>query len=150
MAKKQPKKGAAKRAAKKAKVTRTTAETHGAESASDRALLAAADKAEVSGQTWKPQVPGDSIVGEVLSLKKDAKTKFGAATILILGVSGGATRVFCNKSLEDAIEEHGVKLGDRIAVQFKDSINTGKGRPFRLFVIVKQGKGKGKGKSPRK
>lgn len=136
-----PKKGGARKKARKAvKTTRTTPKITG----DDKALVADATKAEVSGSIWKPEVEGDTVTGEVLKIGKE-KGKFGEQTVMILLTSGGAVTVFANEPMERGLEEHKVAAGDRIAIQFKGSVPSGKGRPCRLFAVAKR-----KGKAVRK
>jgi len=130
-------KGKAKRAASKAKKSkRSKAETVGASKA-DAALVKSAKEKEVGSRSWKPELEGDAIVGDVLSYGKGISTRYGEATVLVLGTPDGAYTVYCNAGLERGLDDLAVTEGDRVAIVFKGKVKTKRGRPFKLFAVEK-------------
>jgi len=139
-----PKRGKAKRLAEKAR--KGSGRTEPLVTGSDAALVAAAGKAQVSGSIWKPEVEGDTLVGDVLKIGKE-KGRYGEQTVVVVLTDGGAVTAYANAPMERGLEENQVKVGDRIAIQYKGSVRTGKGRPCRLFAVVtSKAEGKARGR----
>jgi hypothetical protein len=123
-------KGAAKRAARK------EVEVLG----DNRKLIDAATAAKLSGSVWKAEVEGDTIAGEILKLGQ-SKGKFGKqTTMLIDSGKDGVRTVYANESMQRGIDECKAEVGDRIAVQYRGTVPTGRGRPFKLYAVVKAAK----------
>jgi len=124
--------GKAKRAARAARSTRTEPERLG-----DVKLAAKADAVKLSGGIWRPEVAGDTISGKVTSLG-ESKGKWGKQTVLNIDSGGNDVKVvYANKSMAEGLESAGVKAGDRVAIQFRGEIKTGKGGRFKLFAVAK-------------
>jgi predicted RNA-binding protein with EMAP domain len=122
--------GKAKRAAKAAK--RTEPERTG-----DAKLLSKADAVKLSGGIWKPEVAGDSIAGKVTSLG-ESKGKWGKQLVLNIDTGDKDVKVvYANESMRRGLEENGIKVGHRVAIQFRGEIKTGKGGRFKLFAVAK-------------
>lgn len=114
----------------------------------DADLLKTLDGAQaVTGGMWKGEVVGDSIIGEVLSLKREDTQYVDNQVVMILGTPDGAKTVFCNWSLEQGLLNESVNLNDRIGIQFKGEVAAGRGRPMRTYAVRRAG-GKGSKASP--
>lgn len=141
-----PKKGAAKKAARKAskgkKTTRTTAVVTATKD--DTKLLDEVGAANaVTGGMWRGEVVGDTIVGEILSMKREDGQYADDQLQIILGTEDGAKTLYCNFSLESGLVNTRCAIGDRIAVQFKGDVPVSRGRPMHTYAVVRAG-GKGK------
>lgn len=122
----------ARRAAKAAKSNRTEPERLG-----DAKLSAKADAVKLSGGIWRPEVAGDTISGKVTSLG-ESKGKWGKQTVLNIDAGGNDVKVvYANKSMADGLEAAGVEVGNRVAIQYRGEIKTGKGGRFKLFAVAK-------------
>lgn len=141
------KRGAARKAARKkmgakARKSRTKPIRPDSLDAAEKKILAQLDARKMSGAIWpgKAPVEGDTIIGEVLSMKEE-KGKFGPQSVILIGTNQGAKTVFGKTILDREIAENKVAVGDRIGIQFKGTAPSGKGRPAQLFAVVKLGKG---------
>lgn len=134
------KKGKAKSMAKGKK--RTTAETVGQK---DNDLLKQLDgRKGVTGGMWKPEAIGDTIVGQILSMRAE-KSKFdNMQIVLVIGTPDGARTVYCNWSLQQGLINERVDIGDTVGIRYTEDV-PGRGRPMRAFAVVRKG-GKGKAK----
>lgn len=146
------KRGAARKAARKkmsakSRAARTKPIRPESLDAAEKKLLAQLDARKMSGAIWpgKSPVEGDTIIGEVLSMKEE-KGKFGPQTVILIGTAEGAKTVFGKTVLDKEIAENKVVVGDQIGIQYKGTAASGKGRPAQLFAVVKVGKGVGKKK----
>lgn len=97
----------------------------------------ALDKPVHSG-IWRPEADGDVIEGVVASMGQ-AQGKFGPQTTVTLKINGGAgyAMVYANDCLKRELLESKVTEGDKIAIAFRGTQKTGKGRPFKLFTVAK-------------
>lgn len=105
------------------------------------ALIKSAQSKEIGGGIWKPKKDGDSIGGEVVSLREE-QGKWGAQTVVALLTKDGAFSVYANASLERQLSDNKVKIGDRIAIAFRGKVKTRKGRPFGVYAVAKATGGK--------
>ena len=135
---KRKKMGAAKAAAAKV-LDRTEPERPDVGKDKKRAtLIDRLDKRRATGGMWKPVVDGDTIDGKVLKLETGkGKYREKQLTVILATPDGDTIRIFANDSLEREVSERGIKAGDYIGIQYKGTVNTGKGRPFKLFVVEK-------------
>jgi hypothetical protein len=132
------KRGRAKAAARKAtkKQKRTEAVRPTDKASAD--LLAQLDGAKAAGGTWRAEVPGDTLVGEVLSDKVE-EGKYGEQRVLVIATTDGAQTVFANASLDRALVAEGVEVGDTVGIQFKGGVSVGRGRPMKTFAVRRKG-----------
>lgn len=138
MSKTKKKRGRARKLAKEQKRTEPV-KTEGRSDA-EKKLLAALDKAGSSGGFWSPQVVGDTILGEILSMKREKgkyQRKGETQLVLVVGNDDGAKTVYCNKPLEGGLDGIKAKVGDTVGIQLKDFVSTGKGNPARVFAVKK-------------
>jgi hypothetical protein len=137
------KKRSAKKVARSKKAKRTTAETVGAV---DKDLLKQLDgRKGVTGGMWKPEAIGDTLVGQILSMRAE-KSKFdNMQVVLIVGTPDGARTVYANWSLQQGLINERVDVGDTIGIRYTEDV-PGRGRPMRAFAVVRKG-GKGKAKT---
>lgn len=105
---------------------------------SDAAFLQKLNDAEVVSGMWKGQVPGDTLVGEIIVDKmQDSRFKKGEKQrVLVVHTDRGDSTVFCNASLSQALEGIGAKRGAKVGIQYKGDISVGKGRPMRSYVAL--------------
>ena len=131
-----PKRGAAKKkaAAAKKRNARKTAEVVG----KDDALLKEVSEAQAVGGFWRPSVEGDTIIGEVLSMREETG-KYGKQLVVIIGNRDGAQTLYANANMRTGLEYQGVQPGDRVAIQFKGTMSIGRGRPMKLFAVKRSG-----------
>lgn len=133
------KKGGAKAAAAKARAKgkRTTAETVGS---LERDLLKQLDgRKGVTGGIWKPAVIGDTIVGQVLSMRAEKGAKYdNLQVVMVIGTPDGARTVYANWSLQQALINEKVNVGDTIGIRYTEDV-PGRGRPMRAFAVVRKG-----------
>jgi hypothetical protein len=123
------------KSAKKAAAGRKTVEVLG----EDKKLLQAAEDAKLSGGLWRPEVKGDTIAGEVLAMA-EKKGKFGVQNLVTIDTGkSGVRAVYANIVMQRGLDEKAVKVGDRIAIQYRGTAPSGKGRPCKLFAVVKAG-----------
>lgn len=112
-----------------------------------------ADAIEVAGggdyeehPVWSHVKPGDQIIGTVSKRKDDAATKFGPKMVLELTdaervISEGDKRakgtyvVWPTPALADLIKRESINEGDRIGIRLNELKDTGKGNPFKVFVV---------------
>lgn len=98
----------------------------------------------VTGGMWKPEVIGDTLMGQILSMRAE-KSKFdNMQIVMIVGTPDGARTVYANWSLQQGLINEKVEVGDNIAIRFTELV-PGRGRPMRAFAVARKG-GKGKGK----
>lgn len=143
------KKGKAKKLAGKKTAARKTPERSEPQTDAEKKLLDALDKSAASGGFWSPKVIGDTIIGEVLTMKREKgkyQKKGEKQLVLTLGTSDGAKTVFCNRPLEMALDGLKPKLavGQIIGVQLKDFVSTGKGNPAKVFSVKRLDTKKGR------
>lgn len=139
------KRGAAKVAARKAtaKTKRTEAIIPKVAGKLAKLVDAVNDRHGVTGGMWKGEVVGDTVVGEVLAIKReDSKYRDGQLT-MVLSTEEGTKTVWSNWSMEAALLNEGVNVGDMIAIQYKGDVPAGRGRPMKTYAVVRDG-GKGK------
>lgn len=95
-------------------------------------LLKKAQDKPMGGLTWKGNVAGDAVGGEILSFKEE-QGKYGPQMVVIVDTPEGPRRVFCNESLKRALDEEGAKPGKRVVIVFKGTVSTRRGRPFKVY-----------------
>jgi len=138
------KRGAAKKAARKAvKTKRTTAIVPNVKGKLSKLLDDVNARHGVTGGMWKGEVVGDTVVGEVLAIKReDSKYRDGQLT-MVISTDEGTKTVWSNWSMETALLNEGVNVGDVIAIQYKGEVPAGRGRPMKAYAVVRDG-GRGK------
>jgi hypothetical protein len=102
------------------------------------ALVKAAQNAPTSGGSMKFANEGDTIAGKILSMKEE-ESKFpgrGPQVVLVIDTPDGPRTTYCNASAEQGLKNGGAKVGSKVAIVFKGTMNTGKGRPFKLFSVA--------------
>lgn len=99
------------------------------------ALIKAAQDKPSSGGSMKFQNEGDCIAGKILSMREE-DGKYGKQTIIVLDTPDGPRTVYANASMARGLEEGQAKVGSKVAVVFKGTMSTGKGRPFKLFSVA--------------
>ena len=111
----------------------------------DRDLLKQlAGRKGVTGGMWKAEVIGDTLVGQVLSMRAE-KSKFdNMQIVMIVGTPDGARTVYCNWSLQQGLVQEKVDVGDTIAIRHTELV-PGRGRPMKAYAVVRKG-GKSKAK----
>lgn len=104
------------------------------------ALVKAAQDKPASGGMWKGLTAGDTICGELLSMKEE-QGKFGPQIVLVVDTPDGPRTVYTNESMKRGLDEEGAAKGDTVAITYRGNVATGRGRPFKLFAVaVKKGK----------
>lgn len=103
----------------------------------DADLLADVAGAEVmGGEFWSPEKTGDTVVGEIL-VDDIVDGQFGKQRVLQLAVDNDTVCVAVNASLARELGAQKVKLGDRIAVQYRGTVKTKQNRDFKTYVVRK-------------
>lgn len=96
-------------------------------------------RAGVTGGAWKGVVVGDTIVGELLAVKReDSKYRDGQLTLTV-ATDDGTQTVWANWSMESALLNIGANIGDRIGLQYKGDVPSGRGRPMKTYAAVREG-----------
>lgn len=130
MPKKKVKRGAAKKAARKAKDERTAVESN-----VDVKTAKALDSGDVTGGFVSFKVHGDQVGGTILAIE-EVKSRWGLQKKVTVKSATGTKGFFCPTMLDTYISDNGVKVGDFFAVRYVDDIPTGKGSPAKSFRVV--------------
>lgn len=83
---------------------------------------------------WTPK-PGEIIEGIVTEIGKTF-TKFGKSSYIKIAQNGSKYLIFCNKVLEDKLEEEGAQEGDQIAIEYEGMMSSKRGTKYKSYIVV--------------
>lgn len=111
----------------------------------DKLLNELKDK-KVKSEIWIPKIFGDSIIGTLINASAEKSGKYkskNAQLVLNLKTADGKTKVYCNFSIVNGLQEYSPSIGDVIAIQFRENAKMKSGKPAKLYAVVCKGKLKG-------
>ncbi len=91
------------------------------------------DMDKSSGNSWKPENPGDCLAGEAVSDLRIVDTKFGKRTVIDIRSEedGQIYTLWCTTVIENELRKQGVEVGDQVGIKF-----LGQTKHYKDFVVV--------------